>query len=242
MVKNEENGCHYLKSGVMAAFTSDYELALSLQNEEFGMDMKPIPHPKPMTESNEIFIEWKGSDEVALLLVARDRKPPMGDFHLNYDLQRRILYMQSQGRYNVLLKRVGTLLEAVNVVKQVKEVHGYRIIHLEFIGHGDPTSLNLGKEVIRVGRSDSKLKEIFCRLECGALILALSCFSGAYIGEGRDNLITYMAKLARGHQVIGTRAENGPHLSLKVSRARPLRVKYKMGDRNVTVIQYYGGT
>jgi hypothetical protein len=40
---------------------------------------------------------------------------------------------------------------------------------------------------------------------------------------------------SKGHRVIGTQCENGKHLSLKVSCARPVKIKYKKGTVDVTV-------
>lgn len=137
--------------------------------------------------------------------------------------------------YNVLLKRVSTLEDCVNVLKLMAS--HYKIIHLEIGGHGTSTSINLGLSTLRVGRDRDKLASLFSYIDPHAQILTISCNNGKRIRG--DNMLTYLAKIARGHRVMGTVCENGSHLELKVESARPLKLTYTYRGEDVTAFEYY---
>lgn len=169
----------------------------------------------------------------AAVLLFPDNHDPV--FRTNdTDLQKRLQYMARE--YHIFLKRVRSLDEAIAVTKVIKK--SYQIGHMELAGHGTPFTLSWPDYTIEVGYDREKLSILFNMLESHSSILTLSCDNGRVMGT--DNILDYLAKIARGHTVIGTNCENGKHLRLKISSARPFIIEYTTIDgRNVTITKKY---
>lgn len=227
----------------------DRDLAIAIENSLQSIVRCPIltvPHKTfvsngkivRVTETNisirknEMAIPCKKFSNLAAVILFPDDNDPVFSSH-DDDLQQRMDYMARE--YHVYLKRVSSLSEAISVVRTIKTK--FRIGHLELGGHGSPTTIAWPKQIIEVGWNRSELETLFNMLEPEAAILTLSCCNGMTIRG--DNILEYLAKIARGHQVIGISCENGKHLSLKVSSARPFKVKYKNGGTDVTVIKQF---
>ena len=183
---------------------------------------------------NEIFAPGQKKNDDLALIFYPDKVDPNFSEHQE-DLRLRIKYMAQE--YNVFLKRISTIDQCLEYIKMLSRY--FKLIHLEIGGHGTATSIDLGKQHIRVGHDSQKLKDMFGYLEPEAQILTLSCNNGAARRSGGDNMITFLAKLARGHRVIGTKIENSSLLDLKVKSARPLRLAWKYKGENVTISEYY---
>lgn len=201
----------------------DYDLALAI--ERSLLPIIPIRH-------NEFMINCKKLSNLAMITLFPDDNDYTFSIH-DEDLQKRLHYMSSE--YHVFLKRVRTLDEAISVVQTIKSQ--YNIGHLEIGGHGTPTTIKWPHYTIEVNKDRFKLNLLFSYLDLEASIMTLSCFNGKAI-KG-DNILDYFGKIALGHRVIGTQCENGKHLSLKLSCPRPLKIKYKRGNMDVTAIKYY---
>lgn len=216
---------------------TDNDLALAIHYQELW-DVKNIPTEdipldyNLISKSNEQHVPChKYSNYAAVILFPDDNDPifELGDI----DLQQRLKYMARE--YHVYLKRVCNLNEAISVTRNIKMQ--YNIGYLELGGHGSATSLAWPDQILQVGYNKEQLFELFSLLEFGAPIMTLSCFNGKKI-KG-DNFLDFLAKIARGHQVIGTKCANGKHLKLKLSSARPFIIEYTRGNTNVTVIKQY---
>ena len=197
----------------------DYELMLAL---ELSL--------QPMIKYNELYIPCKKPSDLAMLILFPDNDDPVFSLY-DTDLQQRLDYMARV--YHVYLKRVRNLDQALQIIQGIE----FNIGHLELGGHGSATTIHWPNYTIKVGKDRKELQQLFSYLEPDACIMTLSCYNGKPI-KG-DNILDYFSKLAPHHRVIGTRCENGKHLSLKVSCPRPLKIKYKKGNIDVTVTKYY---
>ncbi len=223
----------------------DKELALSLSLSTYTSNYnEKIPYFQSNTNNNlcnpnisninfnEQYTPCKKYSNLAAVILFPSGNDPM--FSLDdIDLQKRIEYMARA--YHVYLKRVFILDEAIDIVINIKKK--YKIGHLELGGHGSPTSLSWPMHILKVGYDKEKLSLLFSLLEFDAAIMTLSCYNGKNI-KG-DNFLDYLAKIAKGHRVIGTSCANGKHLRLKISSASPFIIEYTKGNTNVTVIKQF---
>jgi hypothetical protein len=184
----------------------------------------------PQVRFNEVYIPCKKSTTLAAVILFPDDDDPTFDSD-DVDLKKRMDYMARE--YHVFLKRVSSLEAAINILSDIRLI--YDIGHLELGGHGTATSISWPDYTICVNKDADIIKLMMDMLEADAVIMTLSCYNGL----GHNNILDYLAKIAKGHRVIGVNCANSKHLSLKVSCARPFKVKYKCGNRNVTVIKQY---
>lgn len=209
----------------------DYNLAMSIYTQELidreiAISINKV-HKCTSIRDNERYIPCKRYSNEAIVILFPDNNDPVFSLH-DIDLQKRMIYMTHV--YHVYLKRVSTLQEAIGVVKEIK--NKYKICELNIGGHGSATMIHWPGEIIKVGKKEAELRELFNLLEPGAPILTLSCQNGKSIRS--KNMLQYIAGIARGHRVIGTTCNNGKHLKLKISCPKPLKIEYTNNGKDVT--------
>ncbi len=150
------------------------------------------------------------------------------------DFSKRMYYMSME--YNIFGKRVRDLSHAIQIMAEISET--FSIEHIELGGHGTPYSIQWSLERIEVGKSDDSLKLLFSMMSSNGTVLTLSCQNGKSVGD--ENMIDYLARIGRGHRIIGTSCNNSSALNLKVTSPYPLQLKYTTSyGGDVTVIRQF---